>query len=83
LASAVSNPRHLSFAQERFWFLSEFESNRSIYNSSKALHISGRLDSAALQQSINNIIRRHELLRTIYPIVDGMPRPSVLSDVSL
>src|SRR5688572_18477899 len=63
----------LSFAQNRFWFLDQFESNRAIYNSCKAERLRGHLDVTSLERSLQVIVQRHEILRTTYPAVDGCP----------
>jgi len=61
----------LSFAQQRLWFLNQLEPESPFYNVSTALRLRGRLNTAALEKSLNEIIRRHETLRTIYKTVDG------------
>lgn len=61
----------LSFAQQRLWFLDQLEPGSSAYNISDAVRLRGSLDVAALEQSINEIVRRHEVLRTTFPVVDG------------
>jgi len=63
----------LSFAQQRLWFLDKYEPNRSVYNVPSALRLSGELDRGALKQSLNEIVRRHEVLRTKFPMVEGEP----------
>ncbi|MBE9205818.1 amino acid adenylation domain-containing protein [Nostoc sp. LEGE 06077] len=71
----------LSFAQQRMWFLSQLDGESTFYNESFQLRIVGKLSLTALEQSINEIIRRHEALRTNFPIVEGVPfqviRPSL------
>jgi amino acid adenylation domain-containing protein len=61
----------LSFAQERLWFLDQFEPNSPLYNVPKATRIRGRLNRAALEQSINEVVRRHEALRTTFHDMGG------------
>jgi amino acid adenylation domain-containing protein len=63
----------LSFAQQRLWFLSQLDPGSSVYNLSSAYRLRGRLNAAALEHSLNAIIRRHESLRTTFPAVDGRP----------
>ena len=63
----------LSFAQQRLWFLHQLEPSSSAYNIPAALHIDGLLNIEVLTHCINEIIRRHESLRTTFPIVDGGP----------
>jgi amino acid adenylation domain-containing protein len=63
----------LSFAQQRLWFIDQLEPNNTAYNHFNAVGITGALDIAALEQSLNEIIRRHEALRTSFPAEDGQP----------
>jgi amino acid adenylation domain-containing protein len=76
-------PRALSFAQERLWFLDQFDPGSPVYNISRALHIEGPLDSAALQKALDGIVARHELLRTVFRSVDGTPIQEVIPDARL
>lgn len=63
----------LSFAQARLWFLNQLEPNSAAYNIPVALHLKGQIDISALQQSLNEILRRHEALRTTFVAVEGQP----------
>ncbi len=63
----------LSFAQQRLWFLDQFEPNSPLYNIIKAIRIQGPLRREALQHTLNMIIKRHEVLRTIFIARDGTP----------
>ncbi|MDF5719562.1 MAG: amino acid adenylation domain-containing protein [Rhizonema sp. PD37] len=63
----------LSFAQQRMWFLSQLDEESPFYNESCQLRIVGKLSVTALEQSINEIIRRHEALRTKFPVIEGIP----------
>jgi amino acid adenylation domain-containing protein len=62
----------LSSAQQRLWFLDQFGS-RSPYNLPMDLAFSGKLDVVALQQSLEEIVRRHESLRTTFATDEGIP----------
>ncbi|MCP4273059.1 MAG: amino acid adenylation domain-containing protein, partial [Gammaproteobacteria bacterium] len=66
-----NEPRVLSFAQERMWFLAQFEGQSVAYNMPMALHLSGELDEMALQHALSTLIKRHESLRMCFPVVDG------------
>ncbi|MEH2129243.1 MAG: amino acid adenylation domain-containing protein, partial [Nostoc sp.] len=61
----------LSYAQQRLWFLDQFEPNSASYNISIALRLVGTLNQTALEQSLIEIIHRHEALRTNFITVDG------------
>jgi condensation domain-containing protein len=58
----------LSFAQERLWFVQQVDSDTSTYNIPAALQLSGPLDHAALEHGLNEVIRRHEILRTSFKL---------------
>ncbi len=66
-----SNSLPLSFAQARLWFLNQLEPSTLTYNLPTALRLTGSLIVAALERSINEILRRHEALRTTFAAVDG------------
>ncbi|MEH2077515.1 MAG: amino acid adenylation domain-containing protein [Nostoc sp.] len=61
----------LSYAQQRLWFLDQLESNNASYNTSIGLRLVGTLNVAALEQSLKELIDRHEVLRTNFVTVDG------------
>lgn len=63
----------LSFAQQRLWFLQQLEPDSYFYNEHGALQLTGTLDVATLEQSLNEIVRRHESLRTTFKIVEEQP----------
>jgi acyl carrier protein len=63
----------LSFAQQRLWFLDQLEPASAFYNIPAALRLEGKLNSEALLHSLEEIVRRHEALRTIFPNRDGEP----------
>ncbi|WP_372341549.1 amino acid adenylation domain-containing protein, partial [Nocardia sp. CC216A] len=61
----------LSLAQQRMWFLNQFDTASAAYNIPVAVRLTGDLDVEALQQAVADVISRHETLRTIYPQTDG------------
>jgi len=63
----------LSFAQERLWFLCKLDPNNTSYYIPRALRITGPFDVAVLERTFTEIVRRHEILRTTFPLVDGRP----------
>ncbi|HYG63624.1 MAG TPA: amino acid adenylation domain-containing protein, partial [Thermoanaerobaculia bacterium] len=67
----------LSFAQERLWFLDRLEPNRALYNVPFAMRLTGPLDVASLNRTLDEIVRRHEALRTTFPDAAGEPRQEV------
>ena len=71
----------LSFAQERLWFLERLTRGSAAYHLPGALCLCGRLDVAALARALDEVVRRHEVLRTIYPEAAGGPSVVVLPAV--
>lgn len=63
----------LSFSQQRLWFIDQLYHGSSFYNIPIAFHIQGNLDIIALQQSLNEIIKRHEVWRTNFKLINGEP----------
>ena len=63
----------LSFAQQRLWFLNQLEGDSVTYNIPVALRLSGPLHVEALEQTIKEIVQRHEILRTTFPTINGTP----------
>ncbi|MBP5971508.1 amino acid adenylation domain-containing protein [Brasilonema sp. CT11] len=63
----------LSFAQQRLWFLYQLQPDSNFYNMPLNLRIVGSLNIIALEQSLQEIINRHEALRTNFITVDGKP----------
>ncbi|HEX8391098.1 MAG TPA: amino acid adenylation domain-containing protein, partial [Longimicrobium sp.] len=68
----------LSFAQQRLWFLHQLEPDSPFYNIPAAIRLEGRLDAEALRRALQEIVRRHEALRTVYPAAGGQPVQLVL-----
>ena len=70
----------LSFAQQRLWFLDRLEPESAAYTLFTGVRLRGRLDADALEQSLQALVRRHEALRTAFPVADGRPRAVVRAD---
>ena len=73
----------LSFAQQRLWFLDQLNSGLSAYNMPAAIRLTGPLNVPAMEQSLNEIIRRHEILRTTFTQVNGQPVQVIASSLTL
>jgi amino acid adenylation domain-containing protein len=63
----------LSFTQERLWILDQLEPGCAAYNMPAVFRLKGVLNVTALEQSLSEIVRRHEILRTTFPAEDGRP----------
>ncbi len=70
----------LSFAQQRLWFIDQLEPGSAAYNVPTAVRLSGDLQVEALTRTLSEILRRHEVLRTTFAVVDGEP-VQVIGDV--
>jgi len=66
-------PYQLSFAQRRIWFLQQFDKESAAYNDPTALRIKGPLNIPLMEQTFNEIIRRHQVLRMTFPARQGQP----------
>jgi amino acid adenylation domain-containing protein len=73
----------LSFAQQRLWFLHQFEPDSSSNNMPVVVRFTGSLNIDALEQSFQALAYRHEVLRTHFPSVNGQPSLVIASDVNL
>ncbi|MGA9769162.1 MAG: condensation domain-containing protein, partial [Blastocatellia bacterium] len=76
-------PCPLSYAQQGLWFLDQLDPGSLSFVNSNSVRFTGSLNMAALQQSLNEIIRRHEALRTIFPIMNGQPVQIVIPRLSV
>jgi amino acid adenylation domain-containing protein len=73
----------LSFAQQRLWFLAQLEPDSPAYNGSSILELEGELNLNALSDSISEIVKRHEVLRTSFTVVDGQPRQRIAAELEI
>jgi amino acid adenylation domain-containing protein len=72
-----------SFAQRRLWFLDQLAPRSAFYNIDNAVEISRAVDPALFQRCLNEIIRRHEALRTVFKAIDGEPIQLVLPELTV
>ncbi len=63
----------LSYFQERLWFMEKWEPGKATYNLCQAYHLAGRLNVRAMEESLNAVIERHEILRTSFGADEGRP----------
>ncbi|MFF5617045.1 non-ribosomal peptide synthase/polyketide synthase [Streptomyces albidoflavus] len=71
------SPLPLSFAQQRLWFMEEYEQGSAENNSGLSLRLTGALDVPALRAALNAVVARHEALRTTFTAVEGVARQTV------
>ncbi|HEX8078891.1 MAG TPA: amino acid adenylation domain-containing protein [Jatrophihabitans sp.] len=74
---ASDAPLPLSHSQRQLWYLDQLAPGNPFYNNPSAFGFTGALDLPALQRAVSEVARRHESLRTVFPLVDGEPRQLV------
>jgi hypothetical protein len=75
---AHKGPANLSYAQQGLWFFEQLEPGSSVFNTPVTVRFVGELNLPALQDSLREIARRHEILRTIFIVVDNQPKQALL-----
>ncbi|HWQ34985.1 MAG TPA: amino acid adenylation domain-containing protein [Blastocatellia bacterium] len=73
----------LSFVQQRLWFLDQFDPGSPLYNNPAAVRLTGQLDVEAMERSLNALIARHEVLRTVFTTDKGEPVQTILPELRL
>ncbi|HEX5748907.1 MAG TPA: non-ribosomal peptide synthase/polyketide synthase [Archangium sp.] len=69
----TDEPPPLSFAQQRLWFMDQLQSESTAYNVPYALRLEGRLEREALERALEEVVRRHEVLRASFKSREGEP----------
>jgi amino acid adenylation domain-containing protein len=82
-AERGGGPLAVSYAQERLWFLDQLLPNTPTYNIPGGVDLTGALQVGALEQSVAELVRRHEVLRTCFVEVDGRPAQQIAADIEL
>src|SRR5258708_2627966 len=76
-------PAPLSFAQQRLWFLEQILEGRPVYHVPLILRLEGSLDCSALERALQEIVQRHEVLRTTFGRVNEQPVQIVAPDLPI
>jgi amino acid adenylation domain-containing protein len=74
-------PLPVSFAQERLWFLDQYEEDTGAYDIPVTFQLVGSVDAGALRRSVDELVARHEILRTTFPSKGGTPFQAISADV--
>jgi amino acid adenylation domain-containing protein/non-ribosomal peptide synthase protein (TIGR01720 family) len=77
------SPAVLSFAQQRLWFLDQLVPGSPFYTESSGLRIQAAIIVPAFRRALNEIVRRHEVLRTVFPLIDGEPTAAVQEELEI
>ncbi|MHA7060181.1 non-ribosomal peptide synthetase [Aquimarina sp. M1] len=69
----------LSYSQDRLWFLNQLNSEDTSYHVSRAIKLDGIIDIGILEKTFSKLIKKHEILRTVFVNIDGEPYQKILS----
>ena len=83
LRTRRDQPLPLSFAQQRLWFLDQLDPDTPLYNAPWTIRMKGALHRAALTGALNELVRRHEVLRTTFTAIDGQPFQVITPELNL
>jgi len=79
----LEGPPVLSSAQMRLWFLDQLDPNNPAYNVPFAFRVAGSLDVSALERSLNEIVARHDVLRTTFRFLDDTPVQAIVPTMEI
>jgi NRPS condensation-like uncharacterized protein len=81
--SRESNTFPLSFAQQRLWFFEQLTPGNFTYHILAGVRLTGTLDARSLDRSLNELVKRHEVLRTAFKTINGQPVQAIASNLEL
>ncbi|MEG4144509.1 amino acid adenylation domain-containing protein [Microcoleus sp. Pol12B5] len=81
--SRDSNTFPLSFAQQRLWFFEQLTPGNFTYHIVAGVRLTGTLDARSLDRSLNELVKRHEVLRTAFKTINGQPVQAIASNLEL
>jgi amino acid adenylation domain-containing protein len=79
----VNSSTPVSFAQERLWFLDQLLPGSAVFNVPLAVRLAAPVNQEILEECLNEIVRRHEVLRTTFATENGQPVPVILSELKV
>ncbi len=79
----VSGPAPLSFAQEQLWFLDHLTPGSPVYNMNDVVDFHGKYNAEAMRRAVQELVRRHEILRTEFSHSGGQPVQTILPEMNL
>jgi amino acid adenylation domain-containing protein len=79
----ATNQHPLTCTQQQLWFINQLQPGTATYNIPVAIHLTGKLNMLELVRSLNEIIQRHDILRTSFEVVDGEPIQKVSDAIAL
>jgi non-ribosomal peptide synthetase component F len=68
----------MSYTQQQLWFAEQIDPDQSLYMEALAMRIRGAIDPALIERCVQEVLRRHEALRTVFPLIDGRPVQRIL-----
>ncbi len=80
---SAAGPCELSSGQEQLWFLQQLLPASPAYNVVDVVHIDGRYDASAMERALQELARRHDVLRTVFQVDQGRPLQVVLPEISV
>ncbi len=83
VASTAGSQPPLSFAQQRLWFLDQLEPGNPAYSLPTVFTLAGNLEIPALQQALDAVVARHEVLRTTFPSLGGEPFQDIVATMTV
>ncbi|HKH45555.1 MAG TPA: amino acid adenylation domain-containing protein, partial [Thermoanaerobaculia bacterium] len=79
----LENPLPLSYAQEWMWLLDQLDPTRSAFGVPLAVRLRGALDAGAFGRALQEVVRRHEALRTTFPVIGGRPVQRIVPELTV
>ncbi len=73
----------MSFAQQRLWFLEQLAPDKAFYNLPAAMRLAADVRTTLLEAALNEIVARHEALRTVFSVQDGQPVQLILPELTI